>query len=197
MLLIKTFVVVAVFAGGMLAAPAAAAAPARTSGLPQATLQAQPSGSAPPAAQLVPGDRLGRMVFVRGTVATADRKLLDTCDPVILETGRYERRCGVVPRAGRLFIGYGLFAAPREMERVWAGTKWRAWFDGHQVALRAFGSSDRTLYAFPAAGGKDVTLREWRVMLVGATPGQHAIRYRSHAASGTVDVTWKFTVAAH
>ena len=197
MLLIKTFVVVAVFAGGLLAAPSSAAAAARTSELPQATLQAQPSGSAPLAAQLVPGDRLGRMVFVRGTVATADHKLFDTCDPVILKSGRYERRCGVVPRARRLFIGYGLFAAPREMARVWTGTKWRAWFDGHRIALRAFGSSERTLYAFPAAGGKDVTLREWRVMLVGATPGRHTIRYRSHDASGTSDATWTFTVAAH
>jgi hypothetical protein len=147
-------------------------------------------------AQLRPGDRLGSMVFVRGTAATADQKLFDTCDPVILKSGSYERRCGVVPNARRLFIGYGLFAAPREIKHVWAGTEWKAWFDGHPIALNAFGSSDRTLYAFPPAGGKDVRLREWRVMLVGATPGRHTIRYRSHDASGTTDATWAFTVAA-
>jgi len=148
------------------------------------------------AAQVEPGDRLGRMAVVRGTVATADHKLFDTCDPVILTSGRYERRCGVVPHVNRLFIGYGLFAPTRKIAQVWAGTTWKAWFDGHPLALSAFGSSDRTLYAFPPAGGKNVTLREWRVMLVGATRGRHAIRYRAHDASGTIDATWRFTVAA-
>jgi hypothetical protein len=135
------------------------------------------------------------MVFVRGTVATADSKLFDSCDPVILTSGRYRRQCSVVPKVKRLFIGYGLFAAPHEMRQVWAGTDWSAWFDGHPIALSAFGSSDRTLYSFPPAGGKDVTLREWRVMLVRATSGRHTIRYRAHDASGTTDATWAFTIA--
>jgi hypothetical protein len=144
---------------------------------------------------LGPGDRLGRMALVKGTVATADQQLFDICDPVVLTSGRFHRRCGVVPRVKRLFIGYGLFGLPREINDAWAQTTWAAWLDGRRIALRAFGTSDRTLYAFPPAGSKNVTLREWRVMLVGVTLGRHTLRYRSQDASGIGDTTWTFTVA--
>ena len=53
---------------------------------------------------LVPGDRVGNMLFVRGTAATADLKLFDICDPVILRTGRYVRSCGSVPGVKRLSL---------------------------------------------------------------------------------------------
>ena len=59
------------------------------------------------------------MLVVRGTVATADLKLFDICDPVVMGTGRYVRTCAPVPRVNRLFIGYGWFAAPRAINRVW------------------------------------------------------------------------------
>jgi hypothetical protein len=143
-----------------------------------------------------PGDRVGRMSLVRGTAATADQKLFDSCNPVVLRTGRRHRSCGVVSRVRRLFIGYGLFADQGEIDDVWAETTWSAWLDGRRILLRAFGTSDRTLYAFPPAGGKTVTLREWRVTLVGATPGRHTLRYRSRDAAGVADTTWTFTVAA-
>ena len=134
------------------------------------------------------------MTFVKATVATANEKLFDTCDPVIRGSGRYRRRCGDVTRVRRLFIGYGLFAAPQEIGRLWATTTWLAWFDGHQIALRQFGTSDRTLYSFPPAGGRDVTLREWRLMLVGVTYGAHTLRYRRRDSTGTTDAAWTFTV---
>ena len=134
------------------------------------------------------------MLFVRGTAATADLKLFDICDPIILRTGRYVRPCGSVPRTKRLFIGYGVFAAPRSIESVWQSSAWTAWFDGRRIQLRAFGTSDRTLFRFPPAGFKDVTLREWRVMVVNATPGRHTLRYRTQDANGTPDATWIFTV---
>jgi len=51
------------------------------------------------------------------------------------------------------------------------------------------------LFDFPPAGGKNVILREWRVMLIGATPGRHTLRYRVQDPSGTGDTTWAFTVA--
>jgi hypothetical protein len=146
--------------------------------------------------QLKPGDRVGRMTLARGTVATAGQKLFDICDPVILKGGRYQRRCGVLTRVKRLFIGYGLFAAPGEINAAWANANWAAWFDGRRIALRAFGTSDRTLFAFPPAGGKDVTLREWRVMLLSATPGRHTLRYRFQDPGGSIDATWTFRVAA-
>ena len=73
--------------------------------------------------------------------------------------------------------------------------KWDLWFDGRQVSLPRFGTSERTLYAFPPAGGKDAILREWSVTLIGVTPGKHAIRYRSASRSlGTTDATWTLIV---
>ena len=152
---------------------------------------------------LLPGDRIGTMRFVRGTAATADLKLFDICDPVHrigLDSyradryRRYVRSCAPVPRVKRLFIGHGVVAAPRAINRVWHPAAYTAWFDGRRIRLRAFGTSDRPLYFFPPAGGKTVTLREWRVMVVNATPGGHKLRYRTQDASGTTDATWNFAV---
>jgi len=134
------------------------------------------------------------MVLVRGTAATADQKLFDICDP-IGSSGTTHRSCGRVPRVQKLFIGYGSFAPPRRINPEWAQTRWSAWLDGRRIRLANFGTSDRTLFAFPPAGGKNVTLREWRVMLLGATPGRHTLRYRSQDAKGTGDTTWSFSVA--
>jgi hypothetical protein len=143
---------------------------------------------------LKPGDRVGQMMLARATVATANEKLFDTCHPVILRSGTYRRRCAQLRRVRRLFIGYGLFACPAEIGLLWAATTWLAWFDGHRVALQRFGTSDRTLYGFPPAGGKDVTLREWGLMLLGVTPGRHTLRYRWRDGTGTTDAAWTFTV---
>ena len=136
------------------------------------------------------------MRLARGTAANADLKLFDICDPIVLGSATETRRCGRVPRVNRLFVGYGSFDLPRKIDRLWAQTKWSAWIDGRLIELRIFGSSDRTLTAFPAAGGKDVTLREWRVMLVGAKPGRHTLRYKSAGPDGRGDVTWVFTIAS-
>ena len=96
----------------------------------------------------------------------------------------------------RLFIGYGDWERTRKtLDSVWKQLKWDLWFDDRRVSLSRFGTSDRTLYAFPAAGGKNVILREWSVILVGATAGKHVIRYRSRSRSlGLTDATWTFTV---
>ena len=79
--------------------------------------------------------------------------------------------------------------------KKWKQTKWKLWIDGRAVGLPAFGTADRVLHAFPPAGYKDVTLREWLVILEGATPGKHTIRYRNaHPRFGVHDDTWTFTV---
>jgi hypothetical protein len=154
------------------------------------------TGSAAEAAAIHPGDRVGTMRLVKGTEAAAQHKLFDTCDPVILKSGRYTRQCGSVPRVKRLFIGYGLFALPGSINKVWAPSTWDAWFDGRRIQLRAFGWSDRKLFRFPSAGGKDVILREWGVMLLGATPGRHTIRYRFRDSALAIDATWTFRIMA-
>lgn len=164
-----------------------------------AVLLAACLGSSADAAEtsgLRPGDRIGSMRLARGTASTADLKLFDICDPIVVGSVRQTRRCGRVPRVKRLFVGYGSFDPPGKIDRLWTHTSWSSWIDGRRIELSAFGSSDRILAAFPPAGGKDVTLREWRVMLVGATPGRHTLRYRSTGPDGKGDVTWRFTVAS-
>jgi hypothetical protein len=143
---------------------------------------------------LRPGDRFNGMTLAKETVATAHQKLFDICDPAILSSGHYVRRCGQVPRVSRLFIGYGSFDLPRRINKAWSAAKWTAWLDGRPIDLRSFGTSDRTLVAFPPAGFKDVTLREWRIMLVHPSPGRHALRYRVREPGGVSDATWTFTV---
>jgi hypothetical protein len=142
---------------------------------------------------LRPGDAVGSMRLARGTAATA-LKLFDICNPI--PTSPQATQCGRVPRVKRLFIGYGSFDLPRKIDALWRKTKWNAWIDGRPIDLAAFGSSDRTLFAFVHAGGKNVTLREWRVVLVGATPGRHTLRYGSVGPDGKGDTTWTFTVAS-
>jgi hypothetical protein len=144
---------------------------------------------------LGPGDKVGAMTLQRGTSYEADEKLFDHCNPVVYTSGVLRRTC-TVPRVRRVFVGYGdFFATKKALDKAWKETKWNLWVDGHAVDLRAFGTADRILHAFPPAGYKDVILREWLVTLVGATPGKHTVRYRSaNAGSGVHDDTWTFTV---
>lgn len=143
-----------------------------------------------------PGDKIGTMTLVRGIEHKADAEMWGTlgCDAVIPKPGRYRRTCSV-ELVRRLFIGYGDWARTRNaLDFAWKQLKWDLWFDGRHVNLSLFGTSDRTLYYFPAAGGKNVILREWSVTLVGVTPGRHVIRYRSESRTlGTTDATWVFT----
>jgi hypothetical protein len=149
-------------------------------------------GSAGPAE---PGSKIGAMKLVRGTTSQADLKFFDLCNPIILKSGQYRRSCHV-PDVHRLFIGLGTFEPTRRnLERDWRQTRWDLWVDGHRVDLPAFGTSDRTLYAFPPAGGKDVILREWDVILANPTPGKHELHYRSrHGSAATTGATWTFVV---
>jgi len=150
-------------------------------------------GSSPP--PVGPGGKIGTMTLVRGIEHAADAELWGVCDPVIPKPGRYRRTC-FAPRVQRLFIGYGDWERTRKaLDSVWKRLKWDLWFDGRHVNLPRFGTSERTLYYFPPAGGKNVILREWSVILIGVTPGKHVIRYRRASRSlGTTDATWTLTV---
>jgi hypothetical protein len=142
-----------------------------------------------------PGGKIGTMTLVRGIEHAADAELWLFCKPVIPKPGRYRRTC-FVPFVRRLFIGYGDWERTRKaLDFVWKQLKWDLWFDGRHINLPRFGTSERTLYSFPPAGGKNVILREWSVTLIGITPGKHVLRYRSASRSlGTTDATWTFTV---
>lgn len=145
-------------------------------------------------AALDPGQRIGEMRVVQGIKREADAWLFDTiCDPVVLSTGRRTRSCGQLPPVRRLFIGHGIFAPRKQIDRAWRGTTWDLWIDGRRVHLSAFGHADRTLEGYPPAGGRDVVLREWAIILVGAE-GRHSVRYRTRNAGGVADTTWRFTV---
>lgn len=152
-----------------------------------------------PATPLKPGARVHGMTLTRALSTKADEKLFDFCDPVILRAGVYRRSCSV-PKVKGLFIGYGAFDADRaKLDADWKASRWDAWLDGQLIDLRAFGTFDRVLSAFPPAGGKDATLREWRVTLVNSTRGKHTARYRLGGPvvgpdGGTIDATFVFTV---
>src|SRR5262249_23208431 len=146
---------------------------------------------------ILPGGKIGTMRLARGVVAEADAKLFDFCDPVILQPGSYRRHCPDVPLEQRLFIGYGAFFTDlADLNTYWRSTRWTMWFDGCRVALHAFGTSDRTLFAFPPAGRKDVPVGEGRVWLLSPPMGGHVIRYRSVTGTQQTAATC-FSVSLH
>ena len=146
-------------------------------------------------APIGPGGKIGTMTLARGIESKADDELWRYCAPNIPKPGTYHRTC-FVPRRERLFIGYGDWERTRQaLDSAWKQLKWDLWFDGRRVDLPRFGTFDRTLYYYPPAGGKNVILREWNVILLRVTPGKHVIRYRSQSRSlRTSDATWMLTV---
>lgn len=157
-----------------------------------ALLLASGSRAAPP--PLGPGGKIGSMTLARGPESQASIELWKYYDAVLPTPGHYRRTC-TLPSEKSLFIGWGDWEqTPKALDAAWKQLKYELWFDGHQINLSRFGASDRLLYSFPAAGGKNVILREWSVILRGLTPGKHVIRYRSESSLGTTDATWTFTV---
>ena len=148
--------------------------------------------SSPPS--IGPGGKIGTMTLVRGIEPRADDELWRYCVPAVPTPGTYRRTCSI-PHIDRLFIGYGDWElTPKALDSAWKQLQWDLWFDGRRVDLSRFGTSERTLYNFPPAGGKTAILREWNVTLLRMTSGKHVIRYRSLSRSlGTTDATWTVT----
>jgi hypothetical protein len=120
--------------------------------------------------------------------------LFTFCRAVVLHPGTYRRRCSV-PWVSQLYVGYGEFAPPGEIDRVWRSLKWKAWLDGNRIDLESFGSSDRKLPAYAPAGHRDVIVRTFDVTIFTPKPGRHTLRYVRAGNDGTKDdVTWTFTV---
>ena len=144
-------------------------------------------------ANIEPSDRVRGMLVVQGPATRAQTALFGIyCDPI---TGRHRDTCRDVPRVRRLFVGYGIWGSKAAVSRLWKPSEWSMWIDGQRVSLDEFGTTDRTLYKYAPAGGKDVTLREWSVTLANPTPGRHTIRYRFRLPRGITDATWEFKVA--
>jgi len=134
------------------------------------------------------------MVVVQGLFRDADTSIYERfCDPVVLSPGRRVRTCATVPSVRRLFVGHGTFAPKKTIDVAWNKESWAMWIDGRRVSLSRFGHSDRWLYDYPPAGGRDVVLREWSIVLTGAE-GRHSIRYRTRLPQGVFDTTWRFVV---
>jgi hypothetical protein len=135
------------------------------------------------------------MLIVQGVAREADGSLFDTiCEPIVVRPGRRTRTCGQLPPLRRIFVGYGIFAPEEQIESARRRSSWRLWIDGRRVSLSRFGHSDRRLQGFAESGYREVVLREWAVMLVGAR-GRHSIRYRTRLPQGVIDTTWRFSVA--
>jgi hypothetical protein len=138
-----------------------------------------------------PGTRVNGMLVVQGDKRDADGWLFDTiCDPIVLRPGRRTRTCGQLPPLRRIFVGYGSFAPERQIDAYWRSLSWSLWIDGKRVGLGRFGHADRRIQV----GGRDVVLREWSIILMGAE-GRHSIRYRTRGPQGVGDTTWRFSVA--
>lgn len=143
-----------------------------------------------------PGTRINGMHVVQGLAREADVSLFGTlCNPVVLTPGRRVRTCLSVPAVKRLFVGYGVFAPEKQIDAAWNKRSWAMWIDNRAVDLTAFGHGDRWLYNYRPAGGRNVVLREWFIVLSGAR-GHHSIRYRTRVPEGVFDTTWKFNVAS-
>lgn len=139
-----------------------------------------------------PGTRVNGMLVVQGEKREADGWLFDTiCDPVVRSPGRRARTCGQLPPLRRLFVGHGIYApSEKQLDSAWRSVSWKLWIDGQPVSLARFGHADRRIQV----GGRDVVLREWSIILVGAR-GRHSIRYRTGWPQGVADTTWRFSLA--
>lgn len=141
-----------------------------------------------------PTDVVKGMVLASVPLGPGVFDIFTFCRPVVLQPGTYKRRCSV-PWVSELYVGYGEFAPPHKIDSLWRTLRWKAWLDGKRIDLDAFGSSDRKLNAFPAAGFKDVIVRTFDVTIFTPKPGRHSLRYLRAAADGTKqDVTWTFTI---
>jgi hypothetical protein len=141
-----------------------------------------------------PTDVVKGMVLASVPLGPGVFDIFTFCRAVVLEPGTYNRRCSV-PWVSELYVGYGEFAPPNQIDRLWSTLRWKAWLDGRRIDLEAFGSSDRTLNAFPAAGFKDVIVRTFDVTIFTPKPGRHTLRYVRAGPHGVRnDVTWMFTV---
>ena len=81
-------------------------------------------------------------------------------------------------------------APEKQIESAWRSLSWKLWIDGEQVSLGGFGHGDRWIQA----DGRNVVLREWSIILVGAK-GRHSIRYRTWGPQDAMDTTWRFSLA--
>jgi len=142
-----------------------------------------------------PGGHVGSITLADDALDSSAVDFFEACRPDVAKPGVYRRSCSL-PFSKRLFIGWGDFeTSTAKLDAVWSTIRWRAYLDGRRIDLPAFGTEDRTLYAYPPAGGKTAYLRQWRVTADGIPPGKHRLRWvYVQKGFGTEDITWTFAM---
>ena len=124
-----------------------------------------------------PGTRVNGMLVVQGLAqGPALHSSGSTATRTWLRQGGIDACAAPLPRVRRIFVGHGVWAVSKRRLESW----WRAHarqvemrIDGQPVQLSRFGHSDRWLYDYPEADGRDALLRGGRSScwaLEGTTP---------------------------
>jgi hypothetical protein len=131
-------------------------------------------------------------LFACGGGATG---IFEFCSPKGLKPGVSSRECKL-PAVPQLFVGPGLSdRSSSALDRGWdaVATSWQVFIDGRKIDLRSFGTMPNRSFYEPSVGAP-VFVREWNLLLVGPTPGDHTLRFVVFRAKDRQDVTYTFTV---
>ena len=145
-------------------------------------------GFAATAGLVEPGGKIGAMKLVRGEEFDSDLYLFNVCNALTAKAGSYHRSCSVPQRAADVHRLGRRSADRKSLDESWKQIRWDLWIDGRPVRLASFGTADGAFRRFRPTG-KPAFFRLWKVVLVGATPGKHTVRYRMRGAGGTTDDT--------
>lgn len=137
-----------------------------------------------------PAGKIGAMTVVRGDRYSSNWSLWLFCPTDINKAGTYHKSCNVP--TGRIYIGAEDWSpSQKKVDTIWKQERWRLWVDGLPVDLPRFGASDN----HRVLNGKPLIVRNWNVILVGAKPGKHTVRYVWHVpSSGTADLMLAVTL---
>ncbi|HMQ29988.1 MAG TPA: hypothetical protein PKD53_04635 [Chloroflexaceae bacterium] len=161
---------------------------------PTAAPAAQPTVGA--AGLIAPGDTVGDVVLT--TIANPNPAMPAMTDPCNAqntgEPGVYTFTCSILT-SRNLWLGLGWSNPPDQLDADWERLSWRAYLDGQEIDLPAFGTFDINIT------GSDHRLRGWNVAIAQPVPRLYTLRMVAEVAeggqqkAGVYDLTYKITVA--